>query len=217
MILKILKYIKEHFTLVLLIIAIIIIFFQRSCNNQKTTTISRSVTVPESKGAILTSSVEKLDDGSNTIIYRSKLVYTENTDTQEKLDQYIKENDSLKRLKMYGDAITTREQVNTFEDSLLQVKVKSKVEGKLLNMSIVDYTVKSRELPITIEQPKIKETKFALYAGGGAYYNNKYQELGYKAGLGFQNKKGDILDVSYDPLNKAVFLDYKLRIINIKK
>jgi len=35
--------------------------------------------------------------------------------------------------------------------------------------------------------------------------------------LGFQNKKGDILGVGYDPLNKSIFLDYKVRLINIKK
>jgi len=218
MISKIFKFIKTNFLYILLIVCIFIIFIQKSYNNEKTITITRNVKIPESKGAILESTIEKLNDGSNTILYRSKVVYTENKETQEKLDQYIKENDSLKRLKMYGDAIMTREQINTFEDSLVQVKIKSRVEGKLSNMTLIDYTIKSRELPITIEQPIPKETKFALYAGGGSYYNLENQKLDYKAGVTLQNKKGSLLTLESDfKKEPTIFLDYKFRIINYKK
>lgn len=218
MISQIFKFIKTNFLYILLVICIFVIFIQRSYNNEKTITITRNIKVPELKGAILESTIEKLNDGSNAILYKSKVVYTENKETQEKLNQYIKENDSLKRLKMYGDAIMTREQINTFEDSLIQVKIKSRIEGKLSNMALVDYTIKSRELPITIEQPTPKETKFALYMGGGSYYNLENQKLNYKAGLTLQNKKGALLTLESDfKKQPTIFLDYKFRIFNIKK
>lgn len=217
--------IKKYSIYLLLIISISFNFIQRSCSNKKTVTITRTIKSPEIKGTILESNIQYLNNNSNTIKYNSKLTYPEdklavvnNENTQRQLDLYIKENDSLKRLKMYGDAITVHEQINIFENDDLKAEIKSKTEGKLLNISLTNYIIKSRELPIEITQETPKETKFALYAGGGLYYSGEDQKLRYKAGISFQNKKGDLLSLESDLKKQpTIFLDYKFRILNYKK
>ncbi len=207
---------KKYLVYILLLISISLNFIQRSCSNPdniKPQIIK--IKIPEIKGSIKESKITKIDGTANKIEYRDKKVIVENPKTQKLLELYLKENDSLKRLKMYGEAITEHTQINTFENDDLKADITSTTQGKLLDLSLTNYIIKSKELPITL--PPSKNTVFALYTGGGLYYNNKYQEIGYKVDLGFQNKKGDILDIGYDPFNKSIFVDYKLRLINIKK
>jgi len=208
---------KKYGIYILLILSIGLNFIQRSCSNSNISSKSTIVKIktPEIKGEIQKSKTVVIPTPKNEIVYKDKQVIVDNPITKKLLNRYIKENDSLKRLKMYGEAITEREQVNIFENDDLKASVKSKTQGKLLDILLTDYIIKSKELPITL--PPSKNSVFAVYSGGGLYYNQDNQKLGYKVDLGFQNKKGDILDIGYDPLNKTVFLEYKLRIINIKK
>jgi len=208
---------KKYGIGILLLISISLNFIQRGCSSSNNISIPTTIKIktPEIKGDIEKSKTVVIPTPKNEIVYKDKQVIVDNPITKKLLESYIKENDSLKRLKMYGEAVTEREQVNIFENDDLKASVKSKTQGKLLDILLTDYTIKSKELPITL--PPSKNSVFVVYSGGGIYYNQDNQKLGYKVDLGFQNKKGDILDVGYDPLNKTVFLEYKLRIINIKK
>lgn len=208
--------VKKYGIFILLCISVGLNFIQRSCSKLiESKPITVTITTPEQKGSIKESTIKEIDGTANKIQYKDKIAYVENPSTQRQLDLYLKENDSLKRLKMYGEAITEHTQTNTFENEYLKADITSTVQGKLKSLSLDNYTIKSRELPITIPPPK--ETNFALFLGGGGYYDNKHQELGYKVGATFQNKKGDQLTLEYAPINKAILLDYKFRIINHKK
>lgn len=210
--------IKKYSVYILLGLSISLNFIQRSCSNS--TKVSKPTTIKvktsEIKGSIKESTIKELDGTANKIQYKDKIAYVENPITQKLLTSYIKENDSLKRLKMYGEAITIHKQTNTFEDKNLKVEVESETQGKLLDMSLLNYTIKPQEVPITL--PPSKQTVSALNAGGGIYYNTESQKVNYKAGFTFQNKKGDQLSLESDfQKQPTVFIDYKFRIFNIKK
>lgn len=208
---------KKYGIGLLLLISISLNFIQRGCSspNKVSTPIVVKIKTPEIKGKIEKSKITIISTPKNKIIYKDKQVIVENPITQKLLNSYIKENDSLKRLKMYGEAITEHIQINTFENEDLKANVTSKTQGKLLDIQLTDYILKSKELPITLPPPK--ETKFAVYTGGGLYYNSLDSKLGYKIDVGFQNKKGDLLEAGYNPFDKTVFIGYKVRLINIKK
>lgn len=203
----------------ILLLSISLNFIQRSCD-RKIETKSKIIyiTTKEQTGSIKESTIKEKDGTANKIQYKDRIAYVDNPITQKQLDLYIKENDSLKRLKMYGDAITINKQINTFEDDKLKIDIESEIQGKLLELSLTNYTIKSQDIPLTIEEPIPKETKFALYTGGGLYYNSESQKLNYKAGVTFQNKKGDLLTLESDfKKQPIIFIDYKIRIFNYKK
>jgi len=121
--------------------------------------------------------------------------------------QFEKAADTVKT-EMFIDATKIRQYTNVFKDSLGDVSIFTETRGELLKI-VPTITIKAR-LPA-------KETVFAVYGGGGMYLPLTFEKLSYKVNLRFQNKKGDLWSGSYDPFNKAVFVDYDLRILNIKK
>ena len=75
------------------------------------------------------------------------------------------------------------------------------------------YIIKERKQEITIKQ---KQPVFALYGGLKLVNNLKLANPNIEGNLGFQNKKGAILEVGYD-INKNISIGYKYRILNIQK
>lgn len=185
-----------------ILILLVIIFLQRSCNNNivyKTKLIKQFDTIY--KPVELPSKiVTKYKNIKGDIVYLPGKVDTVEVKVFEKAE------DSTK-IKMYADAIKIRQYKNDFNDSIADVSIFTETKGELLKIA-PKITIKAR-LPE-------KKTVFALYTGGGLYLNNNF-DLGYKLDVKFQNKKGDLFGGSYDPINKVVFIDYNIRLINIKK
>jgi len=207
--------ILKHFWKFTTLICIIIIFIQRGCES---TSSNIKIKVPEVIGKINTPTAIINHKGKkDSIVYKKgKIIYTENPFNHKMAEELIaaqKANDSLKVLNLYLSAIQEREQTRVFDDKYLTVSVYNKTRGELLDQKI-DYKIKEREIEVPVP---IKNTVFATYAGGGIYYNFEKAKPAIKLNLDIQNKKGDILGVGYDPFNTTIFLDYKVRILNIKK
>lgn len=194
---------------------IIIIFVQRGCSAQ-TSQSNQKVIVPEKKGefknpiAIINSKGKK-----DSIIYKDKVVVTENPFNKKLAEDFIlsqKENDSLKALKLYLNAIEEREKTYVFDNKDTKLEIYTKTRGEILKIT-PKYTIKEREETVMV---KNKETVFALYAGGGISDNLTLNNFTAEAHIGLQNKSGDIISAGYDT-QKNISLKYSKQLFKIKK
>lgn len=187
---------------VIILMLLIIIFLQRSCDNNivyKTKLVKQFDTIYKPV-ELPSKTITKYKNIKGDIVYLPGKVDTVEVKVFEKAE------DSTK-IKMFADATKIRQYKNDFNDSIADVSIFTETKGELLKIA-PKITIKAR-LPE-------KKTVFALYTGGGLYLNNNF-DLGYKLDVKFQNKKGDLFGGSYDPINKVVFAEYNIRLINIKK
>lgn len=203
-----------HFRYILIITLLLgYIFLQRSC--QKGYIPDKQIIVTEPKEGsfdVIKPTVVEVPK-YKYITLKGDTITLDNPVDKALAQKYERERDSLQRRLMYYDAIQQRKYTATFENEDLILDVEGYTTGTLDSLSIPRYLIKSD----TIKLPTSKESKFALYLGGGLYNNTQFNNAGFKVNLGLQNKKGDIFRVSYDPINKNYFLDYDLRILNIKR
>lgn len=119
---------------------------------------------------------------------------------------YVNATDSIERLKLYIDAIRLKSFNKTFEDDYLSATVKGTSQGEVKEIGF-DYKIKPQPIPIT---------KFRLLAGLNVSNTILFDKQLFNANLGFQNKKGNILEVGYDT-EKRINIGYKQSIFKIVK
>lgn len=185
---------------------------------KKSESISKQkVVVPERKGEFKNpTAIINYKGKKDSIVWKDKVIKTENPINKKLAEDFItsqKENDSLKSLKIYLNAIEEVDRTYVFNDKYLKLEVATKTRGKILKI-IPKYTIKERE---EIVQVKQKETVFALYAGAGINTTTTLDKLTPEVNIGFQNKKGNLLTFKYGITDKSVGVGYSLRIINYKK
>ncbi len=186
----------------IILILLVIIFLQRSCDNNivyKTKLVKQFDTIYKPI-ELPSKTITKYKNIKGDVVYLPGKVDTVEVKVFEKAE------DSTK-IKMFANATKLRQYKNDFNDSIADVSIFTETKGELLKIAPT-ITIKAR-LPE-------KKTVFALYTGGGFYLNNKFN-VGYKIDIKFQNKKGDLFGGSYDPINKVIFAEYNIRLINIKK
>lgn len=188
---------------VVILILLVVIFTQRSCSKPdviyKTKLVKQFDTIYkplEIKSKVVT----KYKNIKGDIVYLPGKI-----DTLE-VKVFEKSTDTVKT-QLFIEATKIRQYKQQFNDSLADISIFAETKGELLKLA-PKITIKTR-LPE-------KKTVFALYTGGGLYLNNNF-DLGYKLDLKFQNKKGDLIGGSYDPINKVIFTEYNFKILNIKK
>jgi hypothetical protein len=207
----------ETFKTILIVVLLLIIFSMRSCgeNNIKLEPTTQPETISDYKNQIPIETVV-VDTIHDTIKVPGRKVIIENKVNKELAKKYLiaeQKNDSLTQRNMYLSQITLREYTDTFEDKYTKTVITTGVEGNLKYIKPI-VTIKER----TLEQPtKILKTTFAIYTGVGIYNNINFQTGGLNLNLGVQNKKGDLFIIQYDPINKAGFVNYNKRLINITK
>lgn len=194
----------------------IIVFVQRSCSAQTPQTTKQKVIIPKKEGEFTTPTAILHDKSKkDSIVWKDKIIKTENPFNKKLAEDFIlsqKENDSLKALKLYLDAIAEKEETQIFDNKDIKLEIKIKTRGELLGV-IPKYTIKEREEVLDV---KSKETVFAVYAGAGLKTNVELGVLSPTANLGVQLKKGDIISLQYG-LDKSIQVGYSFRILNIKK
>jgi hypothetical protein len=210
--------IKNNYKIIpyLVIIGLLVYIFILPETKQNKT-LTQKVIIPEKKGEIKNPVVIIKHKGiKDSIIWRDKIIRTENPVNKKLAKDFIlsqKENDSLKSLKLYLDAIEEVDGTYVFNDKYLNIELTTKTRGEILKISS-KYTIKERE---EIVQVKQKETVFAIYAGAGLNTTTTLEKLTPEVNLGFQNKKGDIITFKYGITDKSVGVGYSLRILNYKK
>jgi len=128
---------------------------------------------------------------------------------KEKYERAIKENDSLTAINLFLQSIEINEYNRVLVDNdTLKLVAYAKTRGILLKYK-VDYTIK--ENTITYDPVVVKERpKFTLLAGGGLIVptNQLDPTMAFKADIGFQNQKGNIIEVGYDT-QQNIYVGYK--------
>ena len=153
-----------------------------------TTTIE--VPVPAKEGEI------KIDSISYPVY-----IEVENPLNKKLVEEFTKTKDSLQKLKLYVDAITTRTYKETFKDSTQTIEVTSTVQGKLLEQKLV-YHINPYTLPVEVTIPIETKNKFKVFAGAevGLPLDGTLINLSpvVKGTLLFKNSKDNILSIGVD-------------------
>lgn len=139
--------------------------------------------------------------GKEIIVYKNNEINKELAEENYNLQiAYINAKDSLEKEKLYKTAIELKSFNQPFENDSFKANVKGIVQGE----------VKSLQLDYEIKKVPIKETKFRMLLGGGVTF--KAVDLN----VGFQNAKGNILEVGYDT-EKNIRVGYKQSLFSKKK
>lgn len=194
---------KLYIQPIIILTLLIVVFLQRSCYKNNVVVKSKEVVKYDTihKPIQLPSKeiIKYVNVKGNTVYIKGKV------DTV-KVKIFEKASDSIK-INMFIEATKIRQYKQQFNDSIADVSIFAETKGELLKIAPT-VIIKSR-LPE-------KKTMFAVYTGAGAYIDPSLN-INYKLNLRFQNKRGDLISGSYDIFNKAVFLEYDVRILNIKK
>ena len=139
--------------------------------------------------------------GKEVIVYKNNEINKELALENYNLQiAYINAKDSLEREKLYKNSIELKSFNQPFENDNFKANVKGIVQGE----------VKSLQLDYEIKNVPTKEVRFRLLAGLGINTD------AVNANLGFQNKKGGILEVGYDT-QKRINIGYKVSLFKISK
>ncbi len=187
----------------LLVLSLVYIFLQDSCNRK---------IIPKGKETIVYDTIFQPIELPSKIIteYKTKkgdVIYLPGKVDTVEVKVFEKAEDTT-QIKMFANATKIRQYKQSFNDSLADVSIFAETKGELIKM-VPTVTIKAR-LPE-------KKTVFALYAGGGLHIPSTFDNVGYKVNIRFQNKKGNLISGSYDPINKIGFFDYDLQIFNKKE
>lgn len=131
-------------------------------------------------------------------------LYKEN----EELKKNYIDADSLQRELMYLKSIQLSEFYSEFDNDTINILVKGIVQGEVKQIQPF-YTIKERQVIVP-------EVKFRLLAGGSIGNTLEFDNPLFSAGIGFQNRKGNILLGSFDT-EKRISIGYYQSIFKIKK
>ena len=202
-----------------------LLFFTGRCTKECPTTIKEvTITVPEKTGSFPNPTILKpISSDIKTVIQLRDTVIEIPQVNQELMNKYLaleQENNSnkrdLDRFKMYADAISINEYEQTFDNDDVSLKVKAKTEGKLLELLIPEYKVKSKTYSTDVNIPKPKEKVFSLNIGAGLTTTKDLNKLDPSIHLDLINKKGNILSGSYS-VDGVIGVKYSVNLFNIKK
>lgn len=133
---------------------------------------------------------------------------------QEEIDNMQTEfmwSDSIKQAELYRLATELKRFETELEDEYLKLKISGIIGGNEIKEITPTYTIKKRE----IEVPK-KETKFRMLAGVGLGNTLTFDKPIFNANVGFQNKKGNIINFGYDTESR-ILVGYNFSIFKIDK
>ena len=136
---------------------------------------------------------------------------------QEEIDNMQSEfmwSDSIKKAEMFRLATELKEFNENYED----VNFKLNIKGFIGANKIKEFTptITSKEKEIDVVQ---KQVNFRMLAGGGIGINKELNQGTWKANVGFQNKKGNILRGSFQRIgNQDYYLaEYDFSLFKITK
>lgn len=200
----------------LVILILIGMLFFKGCGSAAPETFT--VKVPEVSGEFKPEApkYDPVPEIPYVIQWKDRTIKIPNPVNDSLLNAYtaaMAENDSLKQLLLYVDAIQLRTFTNTFEDDYLNLSIKGQVQGYLQYLK-PEYTIKERSLEV--ESP---ETALRILAGFEFGANKQLTDFPIKLNLGMQNAKGNIFKASYMRLQGQDYYlgGYDFSILNIRK
>lgn len=185
----------------------------KSCTGEEK---KQTVTIPEQTGnfkPVINPKPDTIKEPYPVVKWKDKIVYQDNPVNQElvnELRKALEENDSLKALAMYADAVAIREYTIPLEDSLVKTENYFKTQGELLEFK-QSYILKERKVDI-----KTPELLFRLLGKIEVGNTTQFDNFNAKANLMFQNKKGNIYSIGFDT-EERIYVGYGFKIFEIKK
>jgi hypothetical protein len=176
------------------IILFIVLWFQ-GCNPEPQYAEKIKVITKEVKGSIVTK--EKvinvpinIKDTVGTGFYVNQIdkLFEENNKMQL---EFLK-MDSLQQIQAYNKAIEINAFKQTFDDKYINAQVSGEVMGNVKQMRL-DYTIKPQELKVDAPKPKNN-----LYLGVNVANTLQLNKPLFSAGIGIKNKRGNIINASFD-------------------
>ncbi len=216
----------EKRILYITIAVLVILFWIKGCNGSKDGTTTK-VTIPAITKKLPTATAPEIKHVPVEVPkwYRDKK--TENkylkdiSEAEQRIIAYQEEIDNMQSEFMWGDSIKQAElyrlatELKSFEteleDEYLKLKINGIIAGNEVKEITPTYTIKKRE----IEVPK-KETKFRMLVGGGLGNSLTFDKPLFNGNVGFQNKKGNIIRISYDT-EKRIMVGYDFSLFKIDK
>lgn len=211
---------KKNQNIILFFCAIIavlmLLFWFKGCNlNTKTI----PVTIPEVKGTF--KAVKPIHDTLFlTKFVKSKPLTSNDEFLQKEVDRLLKEynslnesfanaNDSLQKI-IYSQAIKPKSFTQTFNNDTIKATVSGIVKGEVDRLKL-DYIIKERKIDI-----KVPYTRFRLLGGIETGMIKSFDKFNVKANLGFQNAKGNILNIGADS-DQRFYIGYTASIFQVKR
>jgi hypothetical protein len=185
-------------------ILLFIVLWFRGCNPQPQFAEKIKIQTKEVKGKTIIKTnivhvpiTKKVRDTFGTGFYVNQIdkLFEENNQMQL---EFMK-MDSVAKIQAYNKAIEINAFKQQFEDSNINAYVSGEVAGNIKQMRF-DYTIKPQT--ITTDAPKPKNH---LYLGVNVANNLQLNKPLFSAGLGIQNKKGNILNFSFDTEKRIGF------------
>jgi hypothetical protein len=173
------------------------VLFFRGCNPETQTAEKIKVVTKEIKGKTIIKTnivhvpiTKKVRDTSGTGFYVNQIdkLFEENNQMQL---EFMK-MDSVAKIQAYNKAIEINAFNERFEDNNINAYVSGEVAGNIKQMRF-DYVIKPQTLNVYAPKPKNH-----LYLGVNVANNLQLNKPLFSAGLGIQNKKGNILNFSFD-------------------
>lgn len=203
------------------IAVLLILLWFKSCNSNVEPTIS-TVDIPEVKGTFKTDTIIKYVDVvkyKNSLgqdLSKKEVEYLNNRIENykseiEQLKVEFANSDSLKQAELYHLATQLKAFESEFEDDNLKLTINGIIGNNEVKELTPTYTIKSRKVDV-----KNKEVVFRLLAGVEAANSLQFDKPLFKANVGFQNKKGNILRIGYDT-EERILVGYDATIFKIKK
>ena len=198
----------------LIIVALIVFIFFKDCSNSPDPVIIKT---PEIKGKFEAKKPvhvpivnEPIGQNLSKNEKPKQIIKTIIIENDSLLKSYERENDSLKKLLMFKKAIQLNTFRSKFEDDNILLNITGIVQGEVKEIK-PNYTIKSKE--ITVKQ---KEVKFRMLAGLEVGNTLLFDKPLFKANIGFQNAKGNIITASYDSENR-IFVGYSFTVFKIRR
>ena len=191
------------------VILFIVLFF-RGCNSEPQFAEKIKVVTKEIKGSIVTKEkvinvpiIRTVKDTSGTGFYVNQIdkLFEENNKMQL---EFLK-MDSLQQIEAYNKAIQINAFKQTFDDKYINAQVTGEVAGEVKQMRL-DYTIKPQEIKVDAPKPKNN-----LYLGVNVANTLLLDKPLFSAGIGLKNKRGNILNASFDT-EKRIGIGYYLKI-----
>jgi hypothetical protein len=189
------------------VILFIVLFF-RGCNPEPQIADKIKVVTKQIKGETIIKTnivhvpiTKKVRDTIGTGFYVAQIdkLFEENNQMQL---EFLK-MDSLQQIQAYNKAIEISAFKEQFQDNFIDAYVSGNVAGEVKEMRF-DYTIKAQTMEVDAPKPKNH-----LYLGVNVANNLQLNKPLFSAGLGLQNKKGNILNFSFDTEKRIGFGYYK--------
>lgn len=207
-------------------VLLFLVLWLRGCSGATTLPQITQITVPEVKGKFEAVKPEqkavssKKEPSENKNNFGRNLSKSENEFLQNQITLLLAENGKLKqsfinapdstKIKLYDKCVQLNSFTHTWDNDTIQATFYGIVRGEVQSIAL-KYTIKARN----IEVPQ-KETVFRLLGGVEIGNNINLTNPIFKANLGLQNRKGNVINVSYDN-NKNIYLGYYFSVFSVKK